>query len=101
MNIFDVTFFAALVAAGAGGLLLGAEEAPEASPGSITREWTWSDGATTTNFTAEGPAEQVNGLDPRVSPLDCEGCLLTSSTRATPEREAALTDVVDESRAGG
>jgi hypothetical protein len=56
-------------------------EAGGSGPGSgyITREWTWSTGMTTTTFTAYGPSDQVNHLDPRDSTPECLGCELASS----------------------
>ena len=53
----------------------------------ITKEWTWSAGTTTTNFTAYGPSEQVNQLDPQNDPLECQGCELASSIHFEPDDE--------------
>jgi hypothetical protein len=51
----------------------------------ITREWTWVEGATTVTFTAYGPPEQVNALDPRDGPPVCPDCELASSIQFEPE----------------
>jgi hypothetical protein len=47
----------------------------------ITREWTWSDGASTTTFTAHGPPDQVNSLDPENGIVECPDCELASSVQ--------------------
>ncbi len=54
----------------------------------VLEEWTWSTGTTTTTFTAFGPPDQVNQLDPLTHPLGCEGCELASSIQFEPEAEA-------------
>ena len=47
----------------------------------ITKEWIWSDGASTTTFTAHGPPEQVNSLDPQNGIIECPDCQLASSQK--------------------
>lgn len=47
----------------------------------ITREWTWLTGTVRTTFTAHGPSEQVNQLDPQGHPLECQDCMLASSVQ--------------------
>ena len=88
MGFLSTVVMAALLAAGMA-------EADRAWPdqgvppeGTITREWVWSDGETTTTFTATGPEAQVNALDPRNAPLECEGCLLASSVQYGAADEA-------------
>ncbi len=56
--------------------------------GFVLKEWIWSTGPTTTTFTASGPADQVNQLDPQTNPLACEGCELASSIQFNPGDEA-------------
>ncbi len=53
----------------------------------ITREWTWLSGTTSTTFTAYGPPEQVNNLDPQNPALQCPDCELASSTHFEPGDE--------------
>lgn len=53
----------------------------ESGAGFITKEWTWRTGATTQSFTAHGPSEQVDRLDPHDATPDCPNCQLASSIR--------------------
>ena len=80
--VIPMKVFYATVAA----LLLTAAAA--ATPGDgqtfILKEWIWSDGTTTTTFTALGPADQVNQLEPQSRPLECDGCELASSVHFEP-----------------
>ena len=62
---------------------------PADTQGFITREWTWTTGGTVTTFTAYGPSDQVNRLDPRDRTPDCQGCELASSIQFEPEDETA------------
>ena len=83
MNVLCVALAAALLAAGA------ATAQPQTTSGGdvlkgeaqnfITREWTWFIGTVRTTFTARGPSEQVDHLDPQADPLACQGCELASS----------------------
>ena len=79
------------------------DSAPKDDQGFITREWTWAEGTSLTTFTAYGPAEEVNTLDPQDSPLECEGCLLASSVQYGAEDEPApirvLTGLVQRLKA--
>lgn len=61
----------------------------------ITREWVWSDGTSITTFTAFGPPEQVNALDPQDGLIDCQDCRLASSVQFGPVDQAALTEVAE------
>ena len=86
-----VTLVAALLAAGAATaepltLHIG-DEGSANDQGLITREWVWSTGATTTTFTAHGPSDQVNQIDPQDRTSECEGCELASSTYFEPGDE--------------
>jgi hypothetical protein len=62
----------------------------------IIREWSWSDGVSSTTFTAYGPPQQVNGLDPQNGLVQCPGCELASSVqfgpadRASPDQAGGL-----------
>ena len=95
MIILQATIMAALLAVSSPLASLGGDGVLQAHPAFITREWTWTDGTTTTTFTAHGPSEQVNSLDPQVSPLDCQDCQLASSVQFAPDDEAALTEVAE------
>lgn len=53
----------------------------------ITREWTWLTGTVLTTFTARGPSEQVNHLDPQDDPLACQDCQLASSVQFELDEE--------------
>ena len=86
-----VTLVAALLAAGAATtqpltLHIG-DQGSTSDQASVTQEWIWSNGAGTTTFTATGPSEQVNNLDPQDSPLLCQDCELASSTHFEPDDE--------------
>ncbi len=79
---------ATLLAAGAGA---GGELAAPANyvdtadtHGFVTKEWSWSDGTTIVTFTAYGPPEQVNGLDPENGVNECPDCRLASSVQFGP-----------------
>jgi hypothetical protein len=63
-----------------------AVESDEAQ-GLVAREWVWRVGETTTTFTASGPSDQVNRLNPQADPLQCQGCALASSTSYEPGDE--------------
>ena len=60
----------------------------EAASGFIAREWTWSAGTTTTNFTAYGPSDQVSRLYPQDRTPECPDCELASSTHFEPGDDA-------------
>jgi hypothetical protein len=70
-------------------LLLSAAASATAGEGQIflLKEWIWSDETTTTTFTAFGPPDQVNQLEPQRRPLECEGCELASSIWFEPGDE--------------
>lgn len=85
MSRLRTTFAAGLLVAGVAGAALWADQGPAGLAQFVTREWSWSSGSAVTSFTAWGPAEEVNALDPREDPLDCEGCFLASSIQFTPE----------------
>ena len=86
-----VTLLTALLAAGAATaqpLTLHVDGAdPADEQGLITREWVWSEGTSTTTFTARGPSDQVNQLDPRDRTPECQGCELARSTYFEPVDE--------------
>src|SRR5690349_20775041 len=89
LKLLRATLVIALLAAGAAAaqpliLHLG-NVGSELHQGSVTREWIWSTGASTTTFTASGPSEQVNNFDPQGSPLQCPDCELASSTHFVPD----------------
>ena len=91
MKLLRATLVTALLIAGAAAaqsltLHIG-EGGSQEHQGSVTREWIWSNGASTTTFTASGPAEQVNNFDPQGSPLQCQDCELASSTHFVPDDE--------------
>jgi hypothetical protein len=84
MIVLAAALGATLLAAGAEAtlhdLLFGGRGVASGDLTFITREWVWSDGDITTTFTAYGPFEQVNQLDPQGNPLACQECTLVSST---------------------
>ena len=92
MTLLRAILVTGLLAAGAAAaqpltLHIGEERSQE-DQGSVTREWIWSTGASTTTFTAFGPSDQVNSFDPQGSPLQCPDCELASSTYFEPGDEA-------------
>lgn len=92
------TVVAALIAGAAAAceqIIPSGDMASRSGHGFITREWIWSDGASTTTFTAHGPPEQVNSLDPQNGIVRCPDCTLASSEEFGPEDEAALTEVAE------
>lgn len=54
----------------------------------ITREWSWSDGVSNTTFTASGPPQQVDALDPENGIVQCPDCDLASSVQFGPADQA-------------
>ena len=91
VNLRCATLVAALLTAGAAAgqpLTLQIDGAgSKGDQGFISREWVWTTEANTTTFTAHGPSEQVNNLDPQDSPLLCQDCELASSTHFEPGDE--------------
>ena len=91
MKLLRDTLVAALLTAGAAAAqpltLHIDDEGSKETQDSVTRHWIWSNGAGTTTFTATGPSEQVNNLDPQDSPLLCQDCELASSTHFEPDDE--------------
>jgi hypothetical protein len=79
---------AALLAAGAGvgGELVGPANYVDTADthGFVTKEWSWSDGTSILTFTAYGPPEQVNGLNPEHGVSGCPDCRLASSVHFGP-----------------
>ncbi len=71
------------------GATLGGSAGIEDAQGYITREWTWSSEGATTTFTAHGPAEQVNRLDPQDRTPDCPDCELASSIQFVPVEDVS------------
>ena len=99
LRLLSPPFLAALLALGATAAqylpLDDIRRRTEEGLGFITREWTWSTGTWTTTFTAYGPAEQVNQLDPQDRTPDCPDCELASSTHFEPDDEAEPTWVAE------
>jgi hypothetical protein len=100
MSILYTAFVAALVVGGGASALIDAYTEFGEGPAFISREWTWSDGTSTTTFTAYGPSEQVNALDPENGLLECPDCQLMSSVQFGPENEADLNEVADQAGDG-
>ena len=92
MRLFGATFVA-LLASGAAtaqpSMNLGDGASPCEEHGFITREWVWSNGTATTTFSAYGPADEVNQLDPQGLTPFCEDCELASSVQYEPADEVA------------
>lgn len=83
MKVLCATILAAALATGGAAAcerpILVADAGSIDTQGFISKEWIWSDGASTTTFTAFGPPEQVNSLDPENGIVACPDCQLASS----------------------
>ncbi len=95
MRVLCAGIVAAFLAAGSGA----ADQAPssedfgvcESTQEFIFREWTWSDGTATTTYTAVGPADEIDQLDPQDPTPVCHDCELASSIQFVPADEAGAS----------